>query len=144
MNFIKSFVRQTVKNAREISSMSEKHREVMGNASAMLAKGYMADFFRAADFITAITKNPSPEEVMKLIMPATTQAINHTNKILNDLNIQESPTTFEESAEEGCETQEEAREEAEAEALRAQFDLKPKSKFEVKINPKVWNPRGAN
>lgn len=147
MNFVKSFVRETVNTARVISGFSPRRREMMANGAALIARAYMNDLLRAADFITAVTKNPSPEEVMKLIMPATAQATKHFEKMLNDLEQRENPVATAAGSEEEAErpeTEEEAREEAEAEALRAQFDIKPKYKFGLKINPEVWNPRGAN
>jgi len=133
MNFVKSFVRQTINSAREISSMSPKRREVMGNASAMLAKSYMTDIFRAADFITAITKNPSPEEVIKVLLPNTSKAVNHITDMLNDVDMNE---------------QKKAAQDAATATAAAQAPvpppMSPATPYEFKINPKVWAPHGQS
>jgi len=137
MNFIKTMIRETVNNAREISQMSPRRRDLMCNASAMLARSYMNDILRAADFVAAVTKNPSPEEVLKIVLPNTSSAINMINKQLADLDLAEVKKATEETI-------------ATVQATEAAVPppvppaVTVSNPYEFKINPKAWAPHGQS
>lgn len=90
MSLIRSFVHATMEIANELHETSPKERDIVKRGAKNLAAAYTMDLFRAADFIVNVTKGISREAVMKIVMPASFEAIKATNEELSKADAEET------------------------------------------------------
>lgn len=113
MSLIRNFVHAVVEIAEDISEIPQDQREIVKKGASNLAHAYVVDIFRAADFLVNVTKGISTEAVMKVVMPASYEAIKTTNEELSS-----------------------AENKAVNEAMKSQ--AYPHEKPEFTLNPKPW------
>lgn len=141
MSFIKNIIRNTIDNANHLSAASPQMRETVEVGAAMLAKAYINDIFRAADFISRMSKEKSTSDYLKIIMPSSTRAIDQVNKMIEKVDLKEAKEAAN-NAVKAAEAAQQANtasnppEEAARPATPAPYE------FKLQLNPKAWSPTG--
>lgn len=90
MSLVKSFVHAVMEVAETIHKTSSREREIVKQGAKNLAAAYTMDLFRAADFVVNVTKGVSGEAVMKIVMPASFEAIKATNEEFSKVDAEET------------------------------------------------------